>query len=1524
MSLNRADGLSSLLRARLPQVRLGILVRGVEGIDPVEIKSSLADNVSGDLWVAASGYWNATLPGIEEAVEWRGHVEKAGRILVFVRTDAPKMHSLADLTELTSRDIAKQLCAIAETRFSQNNPTERFWKTLATFVDTIPLTMLEDYLAHVVHNTSEHPQVGEGLWRIGFLPDRRILDAGIANVEDRLTKNRVLLSKISQLSEESRKRLSAALVEQGSDAAELKNAYRLVMSFFRRGDANLLQQLDYSLVERLLEAGKRVRPTPPPDVEAGDTASDPAPDGPLRGERLAQTTAELFLDDSDEAQATSAEIASYIHDVLNGPNAPSEISPSGLDQAVQFKPSQELQALNRLMGLACADGVWGGTLETTKADIKSAVKNAGPDEFQPFCPDDPQQGSGGQSVFALLRQLDPEADGTGSLSRAIELLGQHRSELREHLSLLLANPLTLFRGYPGVVESLKGYLASYGSILHALNKDYSSYSAKGQLVTEFVCQELLRLDVVHIKTPTEWKAILTPLHPFHLWRFREIINSLPQTRDCDEEELLQLKRVLPHLPHLLHFVVFSPAVAPDVHLPQSGTIELLPTYENKTNRYLGLDGLETIPNLLNRWVDFAPYSKVDVKLSVVDPPDIPVCVQKVREFLKGERARGLSLNIYLGRGQDPTAEMLRLDLVGDHEDIGQLIADGRLRIRMESFTTLPELSQKLAAAPSHIVFAFDQSHYQLGNTAHARDLVVSPLVVTYEYTFDGILKIGEIAPSSEAHDGLFADYHFLVKQVAQLPAGQQLRLKTQIGETVASINELLKSDAARWLVVADRVLTPYAPANAVPLTEQRVGNRELGVWASKESYAVQRLVQLLRRYNLNPNTQVVAELLRLYGHIAASGILSLPLVGGNTQSREVAEKGLLGTLIGATWYQAQYPGSLVAALDSSLARDWLCKRHPDRTERADLIGIRTDGEHIIVEPIEVKSRKDEEAAHVSRAVGSRTLVGKAIDQLESMIEVLEPIFGLAEPQALFTAARREALKYQLYRECFRDSHDAAMREAWFGRLKHIFAEHDALPVEVRGLALHVVFEESGADEHHFDPDRPLRLTRLRTGTVQRIVAGLSLVPPVGDPGADGEPILQAEGMETPGEEGDGAIPQGNVGHGVGTDTLEPSQTTEHVPTATAGPSIVVAATTADPEQARELSRQFRRACNAYNVQIESCDPERAVLGPTVWRFYVRLKAPQTLGGLRGKLEDIGREMGRSGLIVTSIHDSRDIALDIPRRANERERVNFTDYLPHLPTISSIEQLPLLIGVTPEGEHITRDLSTLPHLLVGGTTGSGKSVFLYSLLLSLLARHPQASGLQIMLSSSKSEDFVFFAGLPQLLSGSVIDDAAVATQTLQAQVVQEMQRRKELFEGARCRDIIQYNQRNTHAPVAPWVVVVDEFADLADQFGSNRAAKEAFYTAIRQIAQAGRSRGIHLVLCTQRPSADLVPTNLRSLMNGRVALCVNDGIASKMILDENGAENLQRHGDMLFKENALFLRAQGYFVSTEDIERFLGL
>lgn len=354
------------------------------------------------------------------------------------------------------------------------------------------------------------------------------------------------------------------------------------------------------------------------------------------------------------------------------------------------------------------------------------------------------------------------------------------------------------------------------------------------------------------------------------------------------------------------------------------------------------------------------------------------------------------------------------------------------------------------------------------------------------------------------------------------------------------------------------------------------------------------------------------------------------------------------------------------------------------------------------------------------------------------------------------------------------------------------------------------------------------------------------------------------------------------------------------------------------EEIEQLVKDFKRSCGDYHVSLRECEAKSAVVGPSVIRLNFKLGRGQALQGLASHLEDIGREMKRTGVIIQQVPNSDELLLDVPRL--QREKVLFKDVINSIPAITSPEQLFFPLGRTPNGKDLIEDLNQMPHMLVGGSTGSGKSVFLFTMLAAMLMTHPKKEDMQLILSSSKLEDFIHFEGLPHLYSGRIISDAAEATKVIKEVIFDESERRGRLLAEARVANIIEYNKKATEK-LAPIVVVIDEFADLADQLETTKE-KNAFYKPVQRIAQAGRSRGIHLVICTQRPEAKLVPSTTKAQLNGRVALRVNDGISSRMIIEEPDAQYLQKHGDMIYRNGDTVERAQGYLIEIDELDKIV--
>jgi S-DNA-T family DNA segregation ATPase FtsK/SpoIIIE len=324
-----------------------------------------------------------------------------------------------------------------------------------------------------------------------------------------------------------------------------------------------------------------------------------------------------------------------------------------------------------------------------------------------------------------------------------------------------------------------------------------------------------------------------------------------------------------------------------------------------------------------------------------------------------------------------------------------------------------------------------------------------------------------------------------------------------------------------------------------------------------------------------------------------------------------------------------------------------------------------------------------------------------------------------------------------------------------------------------------------------------------------------------------------------------------------------------------------------------------------------------VAGPRVTTFKISMGEGERVSKITNLEDDIALSLAsKSVRIFAPIPGTSLVGIEIPNK--ESQSVCLGDVLPY----AQGGPLDVAFGRDSEGKPIVVDLATLPHLLVAGTTGSGKSVMLNSIIMSILMR-ATPDQVRLIMVDPKRVEFTGYAGLPHLYV-PVVTEPRQAASALQWGV-SEMERRLKVFEHYRVRDIKTYNRNvsggkwdsmdNPPKPMPYFVIVIDELADLMMVAGKDVEA------SIVRIAQLGRAAGIHLVVATQRPSADVVTGLIKANIDNRVALSVDNGMNSRIILDQTGAERLLGNGDMLVKlRGKRPRRAQGCFVSDSEIEQ----
>lgn len=317
------------------------------------------------------------------------------------------------------------------------------------------------------------------------------------------------------------------------------------------------------------------------------------------------------------------------------------------------------------------------------------------------------------------------------------------------------------------------------------------------------------------------------------------------------------------------------------------------------------------------------------------------------------------------------------------------------------------------------------------------------------------------------------------------------------------------------------------------------------------------------------------------------------------------------------------------------------------------------------------------------------------------------------------------------------------------------------------------------------------------------------------------------------------------------------------------------------------------------------------VGPTVTRFELKPEMGVRVSKIEGLSNELAMALEATHIrIEAPIPGKSAVGIEIPN--TKAASVPLHDVLASDAFQHGKGHILVALGKDITGKTVVTDLAKAPHLLIAGSTGSGKSVCINSIITSIIY-HSRPDEVKLMLIDPKVVELSVYNGIPHLRT-EVVTDMKKAQGTLNW-AAREMEARYQLFAGAKVRNIEGYNKMYPDKKMPYILLIVDEFADLM-----NVAAKEV-EVLIQRLTQKARAAGIHLILATQRPSADVITGVIKSNIPSRIAFMVESGLNSRIILDEGGAESLLGKGDMLFKQAGALstVRIQGAFISDEEVE-----
>ena len=349
----------------------------------------------------------------------------------------------------------------------------------------------------------------------------------------------------------------------------------------------------------------------------------------------------------------------------------------------------------------------------------------------------------------------------------------------------------------------------------------------------------------------------------------------------------------------------------------------------------------------------------------------------------------------------------------------------------------------------------------------------------------------------------------------------------------------------------------------------------------------------------------------------------------------------------------------------------------------------------------------------------------------------------------------------------------------------------------------------------------------------------------------------------------------------------------------------------------EVKKLDESACDLLLKQLRSvginAEIRETLAGPRINRYKLFLSNATDRRTLESHLDELGFALGLGNtLSLTDAREPKTCFLDQPRPREEWQVVDISHFKRAAAAFDlNAMLLPVSPGVKIDGKPLVFDLAAMPHLLLGGTTGSGKSVCLNALLLSLLS-YAEQRPLRFALIDPKQVEFSAWRGHRQLFC-DVATDTVAATELLET-LVQEMEARYERFSALGVNHIVDARSKGD---ASEWIVLaVDELADLVMQDKNNEAL-------LVRLAQKSRAAGIHMILATQRPDAATFAGALRTNCPARIALRVSRANESKIIMDESGAERLQGAGDMIFRGgDGAATRAHSYNLRSEDATALL--
>jgi hypothetical protein len=795
---------------------------------------------------------------LAEATEWRNNPKVTETVVIVSFGEEERLGSFHRFTEVQDRELYQEICETALAEVCPNDVQSSWWQVLAKpeVRRQISVYRLASYFLHLKAKPKKIPEASrDGLYLLGLLPSKEFFEHPTpAQLLRNLNSNRQLINRIEILNNADRDRLN-----RGVEMADAKERPRLV--------ATLGKVLKYNRsgtdADRATLVAEDVREL----FEARKNAPKPRTQKVIPIER-AGVDAILHGDDKELTQ-----LGKKLRETINGfeedetPYVTLDLT-NRSEQVSAKIPPPLVRLLTRSVTPDCFGGRFKFDTAETFNDALDDIDNA---EFAPFSLE------GDKSCQTLLQRvieagfIEPEVFGRW------QAFVKARSMLAEQAVVIAISPMVALASDKKLLQAGKDYLDAYESFMGAIRDRYEAVASQSAKGARHLCAQLLVLDTILLETPNSVYAILSPLHPLHLWKFVRLAEQLRDEKGTlNDDQKRVLGESAEKLPHFVTALFVPEGLVSNHHalvLPESHQVATLPCYQEENPHFAGTEGQDRLLRILRKFLVLYPHGKRSLRVCLVDPPDLPGLLEQLATQISSEDLPIQGMHLTVFRTLDRAVSLGNDDQ--QLETIASVFAAGEsprfiLNVQ-QAKTTYQDILTYLRQDSVHVLAVFDPSRAQVGRFVSREPGFIHPLVLPKEFQYDPIEDQLVITPA--ATGDLFDVYYSLQNRLNNSLTGSHFGVSSSLGPGFPKTGDLLKH--CTWLVLGDRLMDSLPTGGGHMISFEPGLRRDIIVLTESLTKFERAFDYYLRKANLDPTEEALRELITASAELVGEGLLGL-------------------------------------------------------------------------------------------------------------------------------------------------------------------------------------------------------------------------------------------------------------------------------------------------------------------------------------------------------------------------------------------------------------------------------------------------------------------------------------------------------------------------------------------------------------------------------------------------------------------------------------------------------------------------